>query len=116
MSLVEEDTVDDSFDGLIDRGIVEDDVGGFPAQFQREFLVRRRKCFLNELANFGRAGEGDFVKARMFDDRRASLAATRENVHDAGRKIRIRNDLGELESRQRRRLGRLEDYGIPTSK
>jgi hypothetical protein len=38
VALVEEDAVDDSFDGLVDGGVVEDNVRGLAAQFQREIF------------------------------------------------------------------------------
>ena len=44
VALVEEDAVDDPFDGLIDRRVVEDDVGGFAAQLERVFLLRCRRA------------------------------------------------------------------------
>jgi hypothetical protein len=42
VTLVEEDAVDDALDGLLDRGVIEHDVGSLTAEFQRQLLVRAR--------------------------------------------------------------------------
>ncbi len=36
LALVEPDRIDEAFDGAVDIGIVEHDVGGFTAKFERE--------------------------------------------------------------------------------
>ena len=64
------------------------------------------------LADFGAAGEGDFVDAGMIDDRRAGFACAGDDVHHARRQIGVANDLGELHRRQRRRFGGLEHDGV----
>ncbi len=38
LALVEVDAADDAFDGLVEAGVLKDDVGGLAAQFEREFL------------------------------------------------------------------------------
>ena len=48
MALVEEDAVDDSFNRLIDRRIVKNNIRRLAAQLQREFFLRRRKRLLNQ--------------------------------------------------------------------
>ena len=39
VALVEEDAVDDALDRLVDRGVVEDDVGGLAAELEGDLLV-----------------------------------------------------------------------------
>ena len=39
VALVEEDAVDDALDGLVERGVVEDDVGGLAAELEGDLLV-----------------------------------------------------------------------------
>ena len=39
VALVEEDAVDDALDGLVDRGVVEDDVRGLAAELEGDLLV-----------------------------------------------------------------------------
>ncbi len=40
LALVEEDAVDDALDGLGERGVVEDDIGGFAPELQCQALSR----------------------------------------------------------------------------
>ena len=49
VALVEEDAVDDALDGLIERRVVEDDVGGLAAELQAEPLGRARDAALDQL-------------------------------------------------------------------
>jgi len=42
VALVEEDAVDDALDGLVDRGVVEDDVGRLATQLEGDLLLRAR--------------------------------------------------------------------------
>ena len=65
MALVEEDAVDDALDGLVERGVLEDDVRGLAAEFQRQFLAGAGDLALDGLADLGGAGEGDLVDAGM---------------------------------------------------
>ena len=64
LALVEPDRVDQPLDGRVNIGIIEDDVGGFAAQFQGQGLARARPS-LSRIARptGGRAGEGDLVDA-----------------------------------------------------
>src|SRR3712207_6550179 len=39
VALVEEDALDDALDGLVDGGVVEDDVGGLATELERELLA-----------------------------------------------------------------------------
>ncbi len=68
--LVEEDAVDDALDGLVDRGVVEDDVRGLAAQLQGELLAGAGHRPGDGPADLGRAGEGDLVDARVLDQQR----------------------------------------------
>src|SRR5439155_24655500 len=54
--LVEVDAVHDSFDGLVERGVVKDDVRGLAAELERELLPGSRELALNRLADVGGAG------------------------------------------------------------
>ena len=68
---------------------------------------------LDPLADLGRAGEGDLRDPRVRDERRARRAGAREDVHDAGREVRFLDEAREMERRERRRLGRLQDARVP---
>src|SRR6266487_2288436 len=57
--LVEVDAVDDAFDGLVERRVLEDDVGRLASELECEALARPRRGALDELADLRRTGEGD---------------------------------------------------------
>src|SRR5439155_20164331 len=105
VALVEEDAVDDAFDRLIDRGVIENDIGGFPAELQRVALLRSRERLLDNLADLGAPGEGNLVDIGMVYQSRAGLAGAGDDVDDTRREIAIGDDLGELHRSERRCLG-----------
>ena len=115
MALVEEDAVDDALDGLVDRRVLEDDVGGLAAQFEGHLLARRCAGPGDLLADLGGAGERHLVDARMGDQRAASVPRTGEDVDHAGRKVGLLADLGEGQRGQRRGLGGLEHHRVAAS-
>src|SRR6266571_5159099 len=55
--LVEEDAVDDALDRLVDRSVVEHDVGGLPAQLQGQPFPGTGDRLRDGAADLGRAGE-----------------------------------------------------------
>ena len=64
LALVEVDAVDDALDRLVERRVVEDDVGGLAAELEGQRLVRAGDAPGDPLADLGRAGERDLVDAR----------------------------------------------------
>ena len=50
VALVEVDAIDDSLDSLVDRGILENDIGGLSSQFEGDPFFRRGDRFLNQLS------------------------------------------------------------------
>ena len=68
VALVEEDAVDDALDGLVERRVVEDDVGRLAAELERQPLAGAGQRALDDLADLGRAGERDLVDAGVLDD------------------------------------------------
>ncbi len=112
MPLVEEDAVDDALDRLIQRRVVEDDVGGLATQFQREPLAGAGDCALNLLADLRRTGEGDLVDVRMLRDEPPGRGTARDNVDDARRKVGLLTNVGEGEGGERGGFGRLEHHGV----
>ena len=83
MPLVEEDAVDDAFDGLVDRSVREDDVGRLAAELERVFLRAAGERLLDDAADFRRTGEGDLVDARVRDDVCPRIARAGNDVDDA---------------------------------
>src|SRR5438874_2283364 len=111
--LVEVDAVDDSLDGLIERRVVEDDVRGLASELERQLLAGAGKLALERPADLCRPGEGDLVDIVGLDDRGAGSTVARDDVDDAGRQLRLTQDVAEQERAERRRLGRLQDDGVP---
>ena len=64
LALVEVDAVDDALDRLVERRVIEDDVGGLAAELEREALVGPGHALGDEPADLGGAREGDLVDAR----------------------------------------------------
>ena len=112
VALVEEDAVDDALDGLVDRGVVEHDVGGLAAELEGDLLLAARGGAGDHLADLGRAGERDLVDVAVLDQRPAGLAGAGDDVDDAGREVGLLADLGEQQRRQRRGLGGLQHDGV----
>ncbi len=66
LALVEEEGEVRAFDGGVEIGIGEDDVGAFAAEFEGDaFEVGASGGLHDELSDFGAAGEGDFVDVGM---------------------------------------------------
>ena len=112
VALVEEDTVHDSVDGLIDRRVVEDDVGGLATELERELVARTGQRPLDPLAHLGRAGERHLLDARMFDQERPRLAGAGDDVQDARWQVDLLADGGERQRGERRGFGRLQHHGV----
>ena len=112
MSLVEVDPVDDPLDRLVERRVVEHDVRGLAAELERELLAGAGEAALDLLPHLGRAGERDLVDVLALDERGAGATVAGDDVDDAGRELRLAEDVGEEECRERGRLGGLEDHGV----
>ena len=108
LALVEVDAVDDALDRLVERRVVEDDVGGLATELEGQALVGPGDALGDALADLGRAGEGDLVDVRMGDQRHPDLARAGDDVDDPGRQVGLAADIGEQERGQRRGRGGLE--------
>ena len=89
LALVEEDAVDDALDGLVERRVVEDDVGRLAAELQRQRLVRAGHGAADLLADGRGAGERHLVHVGMLDQGKADLARAGDDVDDARRQVRL---------------------------
>ena len=76
-------------------GVVEDDVGGLAAELEGGLLGRAGDRPGDDLADLGRAGEGDLVDVRVLDERLARAAVAGDDVDDAGGQLGLLADLGE---------------------
>ena len=97
MALIKEDAVDDAFDCLVDGRVCENDVCRLAAELQRVFLVRAGERLLDDSSDIGRAGKGDLVHVRMFDNRSTSGTRAGHDINDTGWQPGVSNNLGELQ-------------------
>ena len=112
MSLVEVDAVHDALDGLINGSVVEDDVGCLATKLEGQLLLGASDRPLNGFPNLGRAGEGNLVHVRVFNQHAPCLAGTGDDVDDARRESGLLTDVGERESGEWRRFRGLEHHRI----
>ena len=88
VALVEEDALDDALDRLVERGVLEDDVGRLAAELERQPAAGAGQRALDLLADRGRAGEGDLVDVGAHQ-RGARAAVAGDDVDHARRQIRL---------------------------
>src|SRR5699024_9355742 len=98
--LVKEDGVNNTFNSLIYCGIFKNDIGSFATELQRIALVRSSQRFGNDLSDFCRAGEGNFVDVFMIYNKCAVLARPSYNVDDAFWNAGILAKFSKFEGRQ----------------
>jgi hypothetical protein len=114
VALVEENAVDDALDRLVQRGVVEHDVGRLAPQLQRHLLAGAGHRAGDLPAHLGRPGERHLVHPRVLDQRPAGVARPGHDVDDAGRQVGLAADVGEGQRGQWGGLGRLEDHRVAT--
>ena len=109
LAVIEEDGAGGAGNGAVEIGVVENDVGRFAAEFERNLLQVAGRGLHDELADFGRAGEGDLVDVRMRGERGAGgFAVAGNDVHDAIGNAGFLNQFAEAERRERSLLGGLQ--------
>jgi hypothetical protein len=89
--------------GGIEVGIGEDDKRRLAAEFERDALeVGLGGVAHDQLADFGRAGEGDHVDIHVLGERLASLLAiASDNIEHAGGQACLMSKLGDADGRER---------------
>jgi hypothetical protein len=112
VSLVEEDPIDHALDGLVERGILEDDVRGLATELEREALARADGRTSDLLADLSGPGERDLVDGGVHQSR-TGLPCAGDDVDDARRDLRIKDHLGQQQRGERGRLRRLQHGGVP---
>ena len=80
MPLIKKDPINNAFNGLVNRGVLKDDVRGFSAQLEGDSLVGSSEGALDEFSDRGRAGEGHALDARVRREARADHAAAGEKL------------------------------------
>ena len=113
VALIKENPVDDALDRLIQRRVVEHDVRRFATEFQSHLLVRARERAHDDLADFRRPRERNLRRDRVIQHRRPDVARARHEIHHARRQARVLQNFCQFETRDRRRLGRLQHDCIP---
>ena len=112
VALVEEDPVHNPLDRLVDRRVVEHDVGRLAAELHRHLPVGAGELAHDRLADLGRAGEGHLGRARVPHHGGARLPGPGHEVDDPGRQLGVLEDLGEFQRRDGRRLGGLQHDAV----
>ena len=98
--------------GGVEIGVVQDDVGRFAAEFERNFFQVAGGGVQDQLADFGGAGEGDFVHVGMRGESGAGgFAVARDDVDDAIGESGFLKEFAEAKRGERRLLGGLQNYG-----
>src|SRR5258708_3677776 len=111
-ALIDKHAEERAVDSGFPIGAFEENLWTLAAQLERYALEGVRGAFDDNFPDSGAAGEGDFVHARMGDERGAgSLAEAVDDVHDAGWQAELFKPVGHLHHGERRLLRRLEDAG-----
>ena len=106
LALVEEEGEVRAFDGRVEIGVGEDDVGALAAELERDALeVRAGGGLHDQLADLGAAGEGDLVDVVVLGDGRAGgLAVAGDDVDARRREARFHRELADARGAEQRRL------------
>ena len=114
LALIVVDAPGDRFRSGVEIRVGHHDMGRLAAAFERHPLhVALARIDQHQLADFGRAGEGDHVDVRMERERLARFfAEAGHDIEHAVRQPRLLAQLAEKQRSERRLLGRLQDDGI----
>lgn len=114
LSVVVVDTEVDPVDGLIDVGVVKDDVGGLATKLEGDLLEVGRGSSLHDgSADDSGASEGDLVNVHVGGEGGTSgLAVAGDEVEDTSRETSLLDELGENKGGERSLLSSLHDNGV----
>jgi hypothetical protein len=112
-----QDTLTGVCDGIIDIGIIKDDVGTLSTELKRDLLqVTVCGFFKDLLSDGGRTSEGDLVdsgrRSKSLSDGRT---VTDNDVDDTGGDTSLLDELGHVHGGEGGQLGRLHDDGTSGS-
>ena len=108
LALVEENADLHAFDRALEIAVGKENVRGLAAELERRGNETFGRGLRNVDADFGRAREGELVKARVLEHRVARGAArTRDDVHDPGGNV-AGDDFGEMQKGERGGRGGLD--------
>ena len=114
LAVVEEDAEVDPRDGVVDVGVLEDDVGRLAAEFEGDLLQVGAGGGLEDgAASDGRASEGDLVNVHVRGDGgTSSLAETGQDVDDTWWETDLLGEVGGDETAEWGLLGSLDDDDV----
>jgi hypothetical protein len=114
LAVVEEDTEVDPRDGILDIGILKDDIRTLATQLERDLLQVRPCGGLHDLAaDNGATGESNLVYVHVGGERSTGdLAETGENIDDTRWESGLLDELSGIEGTKRGLFGGLEDHGV----
>ena len=117
LSVVEEDSEVDPGDGILDIGIVEDDIRGLTAKLESYFLqVGSGSCFHDLTSDNGRSCEGNFIDIHVCRESSTSdLSVTRNNIDDSWWEASFLDEAGSNEGREGSLFSALEDHCVAGS-
>src|SRR5207245_7344990 len=115
-ALIDKDSKERAVDGRLPIRAIEENVGRLAAEFERDALESVRGALDDHFSDCGAAREGDFVHARMRNERGSRrFAKAVHDVDDAGRQAQFFKPTGDFHHGERRLLRGLKDTGAACS-
>lgn len=110
---VEDESLDDRADRLLQVGVLEDDVGRVAAQFHGDRLERLARDARGVPPDGGRTGEGELVDAGVAQQRLAGdRSAAGDDVHHTVRDPGLLEQAGHVQGAERGLVGGLVHHGV----
>ena len=117
LAVVEENTKVDPGNGIVNVGVVKDDVGALATKLEGDLLQVGACCSLHDLtADDGGASEGNLVNVHVRGNGgTGGLTKAGDDVDDTRREASLLDELCGVEGRKRGLLGGLEDDSVAAS-
>ena len=104
-----------AFQRLVERHVVEEDIGRFAAQLQRNGNHQVGRSLCNATAHLGRAGKGELVEALVVQHVFAGFGTFAGNDVEHAFGQQVVDFLCQRQQTQRRAAGRMDDNGAARS-
>ena len=114
LAVVEEDTKVGPRDGVVNVGVIEDDVGRLATQLEGDLLeVALGRSLEDDAANASGTGEGDLVNVHVAGDgSTGNTAQTGDDVDHTRGEASLLDQLAHVETGERGLLSGLDDNGV----